>query len=159
MRGDRNAIVGIARLANDCRRPVGADGIHCARIQHKERGRNRPSSASWRADLMEITAAPHVIGADFQRRKSRTSICERGLKRQGSLSLSPIDDLERHAPSKHFEFQGRCVFLPFWRIADLERRLATLAFGRVIGSQSTTYGSVHHREAVIRESLIINLLS
>jgi hypothetical protein len=66
MRGDRNAIIGIARLANDCRRPVGADGIHCARIQHKERGRNRPSSASWRADLMEITAAPHVIGADFQ---------------------------------------------------------------------------------------------
>jgi hypothetical protein len=70
MRGDRNAIIGIARLANDCRRPVGADGIHCARIQHKERGRNRPSSASWRADLMEITAAPHVIGADFQDEKA-----------------------------------------------------------------------------------------
>jgi hypothetical protein len=35
------------------------------------------------------------------------------------------------------------VFLPFWRIADLERRLATLAFGRVIGSQSTTYGTLY----------------
>jgi hypothetical protein len=81
------------------------------------------------------------------------------LKRQGSLSLSPIDDLEQHAPSKHFGFQVRCVFLPFWRIADLERGFAALAFGRVIGSQSTTDGSVHHREAVIRESLLIHLLS
>jgi hypothetical protein len=51
------------------------------------------------------------------------------------------------------------VFLPLWRIADLELGFAALAFSRVIGSQSTTGGSVHHREAVIRESLIIHLLS
>jgi len=81
------------------------------------------------------------------------------LKWQGSLSLSPIDDLEQHAPSKHFGFQVCCVFLPLWRIADLEPGFAALAFGRVIGSQSTTDGSVHHREAVICESLIIHLLS
>jgi len=81
------------------------------------------------------------------------------LKRQGSLSLSPIDDLEQHAPSKHFGFQVRGVFLPLWRIADLEPGFVALAFSRVIGSQSSTDGSVHHREAVIRESLKIHRLT
>jgi hypothetical protein len=51
------------------------------------------------------------------------------------------------------------VFLPFWRIADLEHGFAAVAFRHVIGGQSTTDGSVHHREAVIREGLIIHLLS
>jgi hypothetical protein len=51
------------------------------------------------------------------------------------------------------------VFLPLSRIADFEFGFVALTFGRVIGSQSTTDGSVHHREAVIRESLIIHRLS
>ena len=78
------------------------------------------------------------------------------LKRQGSLSLSPIDDLEHHAPSKHFGFQVRCVFLPLWRIADLELGFAALAFSRVIGTQSPADGLLHHGEAFVREGRIVH---
>jgi hypothetical protein len=56
---------------------------------------------------------------EASRAKAESSTLGRGtearapetLKRQRSLSLSPIDDLEHHAPSKHFRFQVRCVFL------------------------------------------------
>ena len=51
------------------------------------------------------------------------------------------------------------MFLPLWRIADLELGLTALAFGVVIGGQSTADRRLHHGEAVVRESLIIHLLS
>ena len=87
-------------------------GCRCDRL--KSRGKN-PSP--WLATVALLMVTGHLTEAPFSSTGGgwpppRTGgLCAgpkprepETLKRQGSLSLSPIDDLEHHAPSKHFGF-------------------------------------------------------
>jgi hypothetical protein len=51
------------------------------------------------------------------------------------------------------------MLLPIGRFANSESRLVALFFGYVVGRQRAADGLVHHRQAVIREGLIVHLAS
>jgi len=78
------------------------------------------------------------------------------LERQRLLILRPVDDVEEHSAPEHLAFEVAGVLLPVGRLADPESRFLAPTLHRVIGRQGAPDAFVHHRQAGVRERLIVH---
>ena len=71
------------------------------------------------------------------------------------LIFGPIYDSKTHIAPKHFGFQIGGMRLPIGRFANLERRILSGGFLRVVRRESAANTLIHHGEALVRESSMI----